>query len=250
MFIRTCLMTLATATALVLSTSSTLFAVPTTVQYQDAQNADGTSHCDPLFIPNNVDEIGDPTFGFPTDESLGHFTTTVIEPVCLPTDDPTVGDALVGITNTTGRDLTDVWYVANNETRISNYDGYANDIGFAVDKNNETFRIDNDITDPTGKHHPLVFESGLANGIWESGETWHFILQDYSNSLGLLADDLTSIGVGDASFPVPGLKESSGSIIATPSVVPEPATFMLACMGLAGMFSTRRRRSSSACLMS
>ena len=215
-------------------------AIPTVVHFQDAVKADGTTHCDPLFIPQEVDEIGDPAFGFPNDEALSRVSTDIFQPVCIESNDPTAADALVEITNLTGRDLTEVWYIANNETRISNYDGYANDIGFAVDADNEAFRLDHDLSDPGGKHHPLVFESGPFNGIWEAGETWGFILQDYSNAFGLPADALTSIGVGDASVAIPGVPfNSSGSIIAIPRI-PEPTTCMLMAIGLAAL-SLRRR---------
>ena len=231
--------TFSLALALVVLAATQLYAVPTKVIHQDAPV------CDPLFIPDEVDEIGDPAFGFPPDEQLAHAATITQQPVCLPTDDPAMPEALVVITNLTGRDLTEVWYIASNETRISNVDGFANDASFLISDSfdNEAFRIDNDASDPGGSHHPLVFESGLVDGIWGAGETWHFILQDYGNALGLPPDAFVSIGVGDASTGgAAGIPASSGSIIAIPQI-PEPSTALLALFGVAVIgIGTRRNR--------
>jgi hypothetical protein len=239
MFTRNLSIALISAVALVLATTSPLHAIPTSVVHQDAVNADGTTHCDPLFIPQDVDEIGT-ILPFPLDEALDSVSTTTTFPVCTATDDVLMPEELVFITNLTGRDLTEVWYIANNETRISNFDGYANDIGFAVDLDNETFRIDSDISDPGGAHHPLVGESGVLNDIWEAGETWEFILQDYGNLFGLPGSALTSIGVGDASG-VPGVIDSSGSIIAIPQV-PEPGSTVLALLAMSAWGLVPRRK--------
>lgn len=241
MLTRTLSIALIAAVALVLATTGPLYAIQTQVVHTDSNVS-----CDPLFIPQDVDEIGDPAFGFPPDESLSHTTTSGQFPVCF-TDDPLVPDALVLIKNLTGRDLEEVWYIASNETSISNIDGYANDIGFAAFPiaDNETFRIDNIITDPGGAHHPLVGEDMTLDGIWEAGETWEFILQDYFNLAGLAADALISIGVGDASPPpIPGVIASSGSIIAIPQV-PEPGSAVLTLLGCVGMTFLSRRRGAS-----
>jgi len=187
------------------------WAAPRTVHYQNAVNADGTPHCDPLLIPQDVDEIGDPAFGFPADEALGHATTDVFQPVCIPTDDPSSLDALVRITNLTGRDLTEVWYVANNATRISNFDGWANDIGFPIDPNNDDVSgsslneanifqkhyigngpIDIEYTIiPSGGVTEYTFIEGVFN---DTGTTW----TDYHMQLGFgLGTDFVPSSPGD-----------------------------------------------------
>ncbi len=241
MFTRTNSIALMAVVALLLATTCPLYAVPTSVVHQDAENADGTTRCDPLLIPTNVDEIGDAAF-FPPGEELSHTGTQTSLSSCPDFDSPVEVNVLVIMTNLTGRNLTEVWYVANDETRISNYDGFANDIAFAVGGDNEALRIDHDFSDPLGKNHPLVSESGLFNGIWEAGETWEFILQDYGNLFGLPADALVSIGVGDASVFVMGaVGNSSGSIIAIPQI-PEPGSAMLALLALPVMFLKRRQR--------
>ena len=96
------------------------------------------------------------------------------------------------------------------------------------------FKIDNLISDPLGIHHPLIFEGGgVIPGVWEPGETWHFVLQDYTNVFGKPASLLGSVGVPSA----PGtFDSSSGSIIA----IPEPATMILLAMGSVAL--VRRRR--------
>ncbi len=207
--------------------SSTAFALPTQVAFID------TPQCDPLFIPTNVEEIGDAAV-FPPDESLLHADLGLANPVCLPTDNPTIPDALVSITNVTTKNFSDVWYVADRDTSITNFDGEANDIAF-FPPGQEAFHIDR-----VGLHRPLLFESAGQNGIWEAGEEWRFVLQDYMHPA-LPPDAITSRGVGDASVDVAGFVASSGSIIA---IVPEPAGAVLALLGLSAMgFVPRRQRS-------
>ena len=148
-------------------------------------------------------------------------------------------DSLVEIVNLTSRTFSEVWYIADRDTSISNVDGFAEDFGVAasgVPVSNESFRIDNMLSDPNGIHHPLVFES-IPNGLFEPGETWQFVLQDYSNALGLPPDAFTSFGVGSASIDIAGTIGSSGSIIA----VPEPQVLFWLAVALTGLLAGRRR---------
>lgn len=220
---------LAAATVTVLANQT--FASPTQMVHQD------TPGCDFLFIPDDVEEIGD-FIEFPMDESLGHmdFGTTSFVP--CPANNQNLSEVVVEIRNTSGRDWAEVWYVADSGTIISNYDGEANQFSFSPIQ--EAFRIDNDISDPGGTHHPLISENLTADGIWEDGESWQFVLQDYFNFLGLPPDAISSIGVGNASTsPGTGIIESSGSIIAIP-VVPEPATGVLMVIGLLAIALRRK----------
>lgn len=199
-----------------------------------------TPDCDPLFIPLDVHEIGDLAI-FPADESL--FATdlgpTPLIP-CPPNDNPSLLEVLVDIRNTSGKVWTEVWYVANSETSITNIDGEANDIAFPPLQ--EVFRIDNSVSDPNGTHHPLVFESMTPDGIWEIGESWQFVLQDYTNALGLPASAINSLGVGNASAGgAGGVVTSSGSIIAT--TIPEPASAVTAALAIGiGCLGRLRKR--------
>ena len=212
---------------------SSTFGSPTKVAHNDQPT------CDQLFIPVDVDELGSTFVPFPADELIRHQDLGQGQPVCFSTDDPLVPDSLVEIVNLTSRTFSEVWYVADRDTSISNVDGFAEDFGVAasgVPVSNESFRIDNMLSDPNGIHHPLVFES-IPNGLFEPGETWQFVLQDYSNALGLPPDAFTSFGVGSASIDIAGTIGSSGSIIA----VPEPQVLFWLAVALTGLLAGRRR---------
>ena len=232
MFTRTHSIALMAAAALLLATTCPLYAVQTEVVHLDENTT-----CDTLIIPKDVDEIGDLLI-FPAGERLEATTQTVTNtPACIGTNDTAVTDERVSIINLSGRDLTDVWYVANPGTFISNVDGYANEIPnpVAIGKH-YAFRIDT-----IGIHRALVAESGgITPNVWEVGETWDFILQDYFNSNGLPADAINSIGVGDGSVTAGVPPTSSGSIIALPQI-PEPGSALLALLALPVMVLKRRQ---------
>ncbi len=135
------------------------------------------------------------------------------------TDSPGIPNEDVQITNISGRAYKCLYYVADPETTFQNYDKNRFNGLYA-------FKIDNE-----GANNNLLSESGLADGIFSPGETWHFAIQDYQNSLGICASHFTSLGV-------PGAGDSSGSIVGT--LVPEPATCLL--VGLGGLGLLRRRR--------
>jgi hypothetical protein len=79
--------------------------------------------------------------------------------------------------------------------------------------------------DDSNLNKPWRRQLGAHNGdeIFEPGETWVFVIQDYVNQIGLPAAALGSLGV-----PSRADQLSSGSIIA----VPEPATMILLTAGL------------------
>lgn len=209
--------TLLVGVGTVVLSAGPLMAVPTIVFHND------TPECDPLFIPELVDELG---FAppFPLDERLDAVATFTQQPACPMMDDPSKPNALVTMTNLTvpPRAFTDVWYVKDRETMISNPDGVAGMPGVAPE---QAFKIDF-----VGVNHPLVAESFAMDGIWAPGESWTFIIQDYMNLLGLSPALYDSIGVPSTISP-----PSSGSIIA----VPEPSMGLLA---FAGLPLLRRRR--------
>ncbi len=182
-------------------------AVPTVVSHSDEPS------CDPLVVPPEVDELGAGVF--PPGEVI---TTSDSDPFfapCPTTDDPGIPNPVVEIVNLNPFTFTEVWYVADSpETTISNVDGSVTGPGGI----GNAFHIDS-----IGINTPLFFESLTADGIFEPGEVWRFIIQDYFNTFGLPPSAIDSIGVTSPSFLndnptlVPG--ESSGSIIAVQAVV-------------------------------
>lgn len=219
------------ATGILLMHCSTLLAIPTEVIYNDID------HCDPLLVPSRVDELGLAPL-FPADELIAAAATFTQQAAC-PGDNPEVPNSLVVITNLTTTAWSDLWYVADPlfdtgapGTTLSNFDGVVDGIS-PVPRPGLAFKIDT-----VGVNRPLVFESIAANGIFEPGEIWHFIIDDYLNTGGLPPSLLDSIGVASLSAGGP---PSSGSIIAVP--VPEPSTWVLLLVGtLAAMIWQGRRR--------
>ena len=199
---------------------SVAVAVITPIVHED------TPPCDILMIPQVVDELG---FAppFPLEERLDAVATFTQDPACPLMDDPAFPNALVMITNLTvpPQTFTDVWYVADRETLLSNPDGIAAAPGLPLQL---AFKID-----AVGSNTPLVMESFAADGLWTPGETWTFIIQDYINSLGLPPALIDSIGVPSLMSP-----PSSGSIVAFP--VPEPAAGISSLMIL-GILMRRRQ---------
>jgi hypothetical protein len=207
---------------LLLALAQPAFAVPVTVTHVDQPN------CDPLGVPPEVDELGIGAANsipgpFPPDEEIAASDQPASLDACPPL---TSGNVLVTMTNLTTRDFLEVWYVSDPETSLQNFDGLVN--------GEEAFLIDS-----LGANVPLVFESIAFNDIFEAGETWEFIIDDYFNTLGLPASAFRSAGaVGAASPGGP----SSGSII---GIVPEPSTTLLLGVGLAGLAFLRRTQAKA-----
>lgn len=214
--------TSAGAVALLSMTASAL-AVPQFVQSVD------TPHCDVQMPLTLVDELGLPNV-FPAGERIQSFANPTTLSACPSHDNPSIPNVVVTIINLNPFTFSDVHYVADPGTpgaigtTIGNEDGLVN--------GGQSFRIDN-----VGVNQPLLGESINANNLFEPGEIWRFVVDDYVNSGGLPASAFASIGVGSASPGGP----SSGSIIA---IVPEPASLGLAALALPALLRRRRRHTA------
>ncbi|HEY4760682.1 MAG TPA: PEP-CTERM sorting domain-containing protein [Thermoguttaceae bacterium] len=182
---------------------------------------------DPLNVNGVYHEIGD---GFLQDELLiSSWSLTDLRPCPENPDDPEILNVAVNITNLTGSSLDDVYYVADLGTSLQNYDGSIGNV--ALKDAQLSFRID-----WLGINKPLIFESMIPDNIWQAGELWTFVIQDFIGVGGGPPAPFGSPGIASVSV---NLTNSTGSIIA----IPEPSTLVLAAMGLFGfgIYFWRRR---------
>ncbi|MBI9020711.1 MAG: PEP-CTERM sorting domain-containing protein [Verrucomicrobia bacterium] len=150
--------------------------------------------------------------GFPQTQLI---TSVNLGPVSFnpcPVDKEAGLNFQIQIQNLTGQDWAAVYYVADPETMLTNVDELLGEVGFSTGL---AFKIDS-----VGFNTPLVSESMIVDNIFQAGEIWEFVIQDYSNSLGGPPEALDSIGIAGAST---GWTPSTGSIVA----VPEPSTIGL-----------------------
>ena len=134
----------------------------------------------------------------------------------------------VRIQNMTGKDWPEVYYVGDPETLLTNWDERVGNVGFPG--LGLAFKIDN-----VGANTPLVFESMTPDNIFEAGEIWEFVIQEYFHPQGLPPSLFDSPNVAGASAGGP---PSSGSIIA----IPEPSTMVLVSLvSVIGLLAYRCR---------
>jgi hypothetical protein len=199
--------------------SSVAISVPIT--YVKSPNPN--SHQDPL--PDWTHELG---LGFPTDELItAQWSYTDYIP-CTFQYQGLGPNILITMTNRSPWKWYDVTYVSDPETTITN-----DDLEFV--NGEQAFLIDY-----SGLNRPLLWESMTPDTVFEPGEIWEFVIQEYRNTLGMppsaFASWNTATGMGLVGGQSGGDTISTGSIIA----IPEPATTAL--LGLGVLALLRRRR--------
>ena len=205
------------AAALTLVTSAKAFPIGVYTQPDPIQ--------DNWILDGMVHELGN--VPFPPEELItsGWMPTTYVP---CPTDYHGGPNVLVTMQNLSGRNWPSVYYVADPETSLSNWDEYVGQFFPVSGSPWLAFKIDN-----IGLNTPLVSESMLPDNIFQAGEIWEFVIQEYVNGLGLPPSAFASVGlVAGASGGDP---LSSGSII-----VPEPSSIALMLLG--GLALLWRRR--------
>jgi len=157
--------------------------------------------CDTLFGPPVSDEIGEgllgasPPFGpptgpFPSSEELDVVSQVLGVFGTCPSPNGGGIDSKIEITNLSGKAWEHVVYVSDSDNDMANYDGFVN--------GEEAMEIDT-----FGTNVVLTFESIIADDIWQPGETWEFILQDFAaanlfelGSVGIAATSAASLSTG------------------------------------------------------
>ena len=206
---------------LVLVISTPVAAVPILPYSEDGPQ-------DPLILqPGAWHELGD---AFPLEELIisGH-TDTTYRPCPVEPDDPFIPNIEVTMTNLTSVTWSNVHYVADPETLLTNNDGWIGNAGL-LDAT-LAFRIDS-----VGINVPLISESIVADNKFQPSETWVFVIQDFFNLLGGPPTPFDSVGIASLSA---GWPPSTGSIIA---MVPFPPAVLAGLGLLAGLGGLRIKR--------
>ena len=174
-------------------------------------------------------ELGHPPSGpygstgpFPDPEAIASNSTTAEMTVCTTSpSDPTVFDYKVTIKNPTAKSWTDPFFVADASNSFSNVDGTIDD-GLAMK------------IDMIGVNTPPIAKSGGVIGrVFEPGEEWVFLVQDWVDftTPGAAPHLYNSIGVAIGS-PAP---PSNASIVAGAITAAEPGVAGMAVLALAVM---------------
>jgi len=210
--------------------SPSAFGLPITVEFENE------AICDTLDVPKRLHELGFPNTVippgvFPSGEEIAASHVKTSLSACSATDDGGTDNFLVTMTNNSPHDFTEVWWVGDSLfLTISNRDGEIGQPGFGA-LPGPAFRIDT-----VGNNKPLQSESITANGVFQSGETWEFIVQDFVDGFpgNIGPSSFRSYGIGGVSSPS-GTDLSRASILAfTRDEIPLPGDNVLCDASLDG----------------
>jgi hypothetical protein len=221
---------IATTTALVawVVAAQNAGAVPVTGQYLE------DPRCDPIPSQILTHEIGD-ILTFPLNEAIVYTVQPATFTVCVP-DDGLPNDWTVTMTNASGQDWQDLFFVGDLGMRIGNSDGNFIDVVNAPGVITDAFRIDS-----AGINNNLLSESGPLDGIFQNGETWTFAVSNFQGPAISPPPIISTPGIfagSDSIFPLP--PTNTGSILANP--VPEPGLIAPALLAAAAPPMRRLRR--------
>lgn len=217
-------------TALIGFLAASAQAVPVQGRYLDIAGA-----CDdpgPRFFQHEIGDIP----AFPLDEGIISTSTPwLVDPAVVPCapDDGVANDWLVTMTNVSPFPYADLFFVADLGYKVGNFDGEAEDLAFPGFT--DAFRIDGTVT--PGVNNPLLFEGGVINEVFSPGETWEFVVVNFTGGPPVF-DSAGAFSASSALTP-----PSNASILARQ--VPEPATLGLLIIG-AAVIGARGRRSTNA----
>ena len=110
---------------------------------------------------------------FPADEAISYSVSPIDLGTCgIPgnLDD----DWLVKMTNLTATSFVNLFFVANSDYSFDNFDGQISEVG--SQNSGRAMRIDN-----LALNQPLLSEDGNPDLIFEPGETWDFIVLNFTS---------------------------------------------------------------------
>lgn len=176
---------------------------------------------DDWILEGLVHELG---IGFPEGQELSATVVPWQGHVPCENEYAGTGAVQVRITNLSGFDWPEVYYVCDDMSSCTNLDEM---VGNTLADIAPAFKIDD-----YGENTPLVSENVNNDGIFQNGESWEFVIQDYLNAWSGSAANLNSQGIVSVSSG----PSSTGSILVR---VPEPAALGLLALMIG---ATLRRR--------